>query len=256
MIASALFRRKRDPFQLHVKRSYRLPVGGLKDGDKMTQATAARERRRRNDHLRGQGMPTVYTGGTMWSLPKRQFQALYKAIGSYEEALELRPVMIPWPPMSDGREWTEEDGAPPPHVIYSWARELDAGEIEVDPKLFKIMEDRLMRMFSAQVRKGIVQSSKALQHLGKKVIDGTLDPKTQSQILSLGQAVNYGVGNYATFHKAVTAPRQDDGSLPLGGLTINIGQRPPPRKLRAREPLLIEGEFREVGEKVDSGSSA
>lgn len=221
----------------------------------MTQATAARERKRRTEFLHAQGTPSAYTGGMMWSLPKRQFQALYKAVGSYEEALELRPTMIPWPPQSNGEGWPEES-CPPPHIIYSWARAVDAGEEEVDPKLFKLMEDRIMRMFTAQVRKGIVQSSRALQHLGKKVIDGTLDPKTQSQILSLGQAVNYGVGNYATFHKAVTAPRQEDGTLPLGGLTINIGQRPPPKKLRAREPLMIEGEFKEVpaGDPASLGS--
>lgn len=216
------------------------------------QATAYWERIRQNDHLREQGTPSRYIGGNMWNLPKRQFQALYKVLGSYEEALELRPVMIPWPPKADGTRYNANDNQPPDHVIYSWARAIDAGEDEVDPKLFKLMEDRIMRMFAAQVRKGIVQSSKALQHLGKKVIEGTLDPKTQSQILSLGQAVNYGVGNYAQFHKSVTAPSQTINFN--GRMTLNAG--PPPSKrpkvkaraLPAGEPAteMVEAEFREV----------
>jgi hypothetical protein len=211
----------------------------------MTQATAKREAARRHVALRAAGLPSTFHGGVMWSLPKRQFQALYACVGSYEEALALRPEMLPWPPDRDGVEFP----TPPDHVIYSWARAIDAGEDQVDPKLEKIMEMRLHRRFKAEMRKGMVVSSKALQHLAGKVIDGTIDPKQQSQILSLGQAVNYGMGNYAQFHKALEGNQPGGGLTQIGRLVINApGQQQRQRQQQKVKSKVIEATATEVTE--------
>lgn len=213
----------------------------------MTQATAARERARITTFLSQNRDPQDdsprYTGGPMWTLPKKQVQALYSVVGTYDRMLKLRPEMVPWPPETPGKPCVP----PPDHVLYSWTREIDAGETDPDPKLVKIMDERIMRRFKGQMRDGMETASQALQHLGQKVINNELDPRHQSQILSLGQAVNYGMGAYAQLHKALTDTSQP--TIQIGRLTLNAGAPPPKRvKTKVAKQLAapIDAEFREV----------
>lgn len=184
-----------------------------------------------------------YVGGTRWQIPRKQFQALYVAVGSFDEAVSLQPELAPWPPsLTD---------TPPPHTLYSWASRIDDLREEVDPKILSNMEKKIEAHFRADFRKTIAEASLTVRDLAKMARRGELDAKKQVQLLYAANAANYGMGNYGQYIKN-TAPQ---GPAPVningGRFTINAGQQPPSRRIKAKKAKMIvapilEGEFREV----------
>lgn len=195
----------------------------------------------------GEGEPGIARGGGNWTLPKRQFQALYFVVGTMQEAIELQPELVPWPIDSVSLKPIQ----PSMLLIYKWCREIDAGETEIDDKQFKIMDARIMRRFKSQVRRGIVSSSKALQTVSDKITNGEEVSKIeQLSLIPLSNNTNYGVSSYAQLHKATeSAPSQN---IQIGRLTLNAGAPPPSkRKLNKKVKKLmaapaIDAEYREV----------
>ena len=202
------------------------------------------------------GIVPQYVAGQVWRLPSQQFQALYKKVGTYDEARRLADIMISLP---------EGKPSPEDYVWRRWAFEYDAGDSDVPPKVERVIAEKLTAMRMAGLWRTLQTTSAALETVAKKSADGNLPQATQSQLLSLGNAFNYGMGSLAAMEKQMHG--QQNASLNITGhLRLDAGAPPSTRVKKSLRPVgakvltagaeaqLVEGEFREVPAVGDSNS--
>ena len=216
-----------------------------KNGAIRQRLAAVKQGERTSAFLRSQGITTDYKPGNHWTLPRIQFQALCTVVGSYEGALAAQPKFCPWPPKEDGTP----HASPPPHIIYSWYRELLQGDVEPDEKVVNYLKRAMEADFKHQTRTTILEAGSAVRVLAKRSKDKELSPDVQVQMLYNSQAHNYALGNLAQYEKAM-APATPQNQT-FATFNLNAGTPPPSKRLpkgslKKLRANVIEAKFREV----------
>ena len=199
-------------------------------------------------------MPEGYNPGAQWTLPRQQFLALYKRVGTWDEAVRLAPRLVTVPCHDDGTPYP----MPPERYLRQWIDKYDCGEEDIPPKVERIMGERLTAMRMSGLWRTLQTAGDSLEVVAKKSADGQLEQKVQSQLLSLGNAFNYGMASLASMEKQVNGSGQPQINI-TGKLSLNAGPAPKKKRrvsvmrvLKAGAPAVVEGEYREVP--LDAGA--
>lgn len=126
---------------------------------------------------------------------------------------------------------------PPDHILQQWLIDYDDGKHIVDEAVRARVEAKVDRFHKQEHVTFLRQMMKA----GKKAMEPVEEAGDMKQPVILKYIAD-GVNQGMLMHNARNQPVE---ALSLGGLTINVGQRPPPRKLRQKEvDQIIEGDFK------------
>lgn len=184
------------------------------------------------------GTERRYNGGPSGKIIRDQYLALLDAIGTKPAADRLIKTMVIKPPNAP---WPGEKN------FMSWAHDWQTGEMEADPKLVRLMKQRLMAHEEWENRRVIKAMRDALVKTAEKSADGTLAPASQVQIKYLADGI--GLNTQATA-AAFGTPKPTQAQMNVGKLVINAGERPPPRILKPpktpKVEEIIEAEVREL----------
>lgn len=170
------------------------------------------------------------------SIKERQWYAALADCVGHTKAPEYADEIINW-----------KLGRPTDTILTDWLHQHDDEEWTVDDRIRVRVENKVARFHKQE-------HITFLRRVGKFGI-AILDNATQLgampdpiQLKYAGDAYNQGM----MLHSARSQPTE---SLSLGNLTINVGNRPTPRKLRPKQvEQVIEGVFTEVPVQLASGS--
>lgn len=168
------------------------------------------------------------------SIKERQWYAALADVVGHTKAPEYADEIINW-----------KLGRPPESVLGDWLHQYDDEEWTVDDRIRVRVENKVARFHKQE-------HITFLRRVGQFGIT-ILDKATQQgampdpvQLKYAGDAYNQGM----MLHSARSQPTE---SLSLGGLTINVGNRPTPRKLKPKQvEQVIEGTFTEVPAQLGS----
>lgn len=130
-------------------------------------------------------------------------------------------------------------GRPPDHILARWLQEYEDEKWTLDDRIRSRVEHKVDR-FHKQEHMGFLRR---LGKFGHAVMDEVAkNPGGMEQPVILkyvADGMNQGMMLHST--------RRQEEQISMGGLTINIGNKPPPRKLRPKQvEQMIEGTFTEV----------
>lgn len=204
--------------------------------------TAVWERKRIARVMKDKGLRPLIPGGPMWRVPKAQFQALYACVGSDREALELQPVLVPWPPKDDEGNVHE----PPAHWTYAWARAIDFGDEEVDPVIKDRMEKRIEAYYKHQSRLAVYEMGLTSRHLSRQAREGSLLAAKQVQMKYANDGVAMGLGAITQMYRAEakTPTINFNGRLSLA--PPKNSKRKATRKAEKKQAQITDAQWREV----------
>ena len=129
-------------------------------------------------------------------------------------------------------------GRPPDQVLARWLQECEDNAWTVEDGLRARIEARVDRFHKQDHITFVRQMIKA----GRKAMSSVEETGDMAQPVILKYIAD-GVNQGMMLH----SPRRQEEQMSVGGLTINIGNKPPQRKLRPRQvEQLIEGTFTEI----------
>ena len=166
-----------------------------------------------------------YVGNRHTAREQQQYAALSDKVG-HKLAPAYADDIIMW-----------KQCMPPPHILEQWLLDYEDGKWEVPDRIRQRVEAKLDRFHKQEhlsfMRRMLKAGNKALDPVEK-----TGDMKQPVILKYIADGVNQGY----MLHQN-QKPQQEQ--MNVGGLTINIGQKPPPRKLKAKESnQIIDGEFK------------
>jgi hypothetical protein len=174
-----------------------------------------------------------YSGNRHTAREKQWYAALADTVG-YKYAPKYCDDIINW-----------KQARPPDHILKRWLEDYEDGAYTVDPAILAKVEARVQKFHKQEH----VTFLRKLQKAGDKVADAVIKTGHTRQPVLIKYAAD-GANQGWLLHQQ---HRPSQELMNLAGLTINVGQRPPPRKLRPRDAeKIIEGEFKEL----PSGSTA
>lgn len=162
-----------------------------------------------------------YWGNRHTEREKQWYAALSEKVG-YKNAPKYADDIINW-----------QQARPPDHLLARWLNEYDNGDWPIDDAIRVRVENKVDR-FHKQEHMGFLRQ---MLKAGKKALaplEATGDMRQPVILKYIADGVNQG------FLMHNDRQKQTEG-LQMGGLTINIGQKPPPRKLRQRDVDAIQG---------------
>lgn len=172
-----------------------------------------------------------YTGGAAFSRARKQFQVLYEKEGSFPRAVANMELIL-WPDLQ-----TEEgkDQRPAPHILHSWAQEVDEGNADIPDKLRKAFLARYDAYTHAAVREALIENAKTAQHLAKLARDGKLKPEFSSQYMHANNGTSF-------LLKESLGQRPQETPRKIAGMKFLA----PKKTVKALKEGTIEGEYRVV----------
>ena len=185
-----------------------------------------------------------YNAGRHTEREKQWYAALADVVG-YSKAPEYADHIINW-----------RQCRPPDSIMRDWLWDYDAGKWEVEDAIRSKVENKVQR-FHKQEHMGFLRRMIKAGHRALDPVEADGDMKQPVILKYLADGVNQGM----MLHNQ--RQPQSEG-LSLGGLTINVGTRPPPRKLRQKDvdqalslqsPEIIEGDFKLLPEMSHANSN-
>lgn len=163
------------------------------------------------------GQERAYYGGAAGRIIKNQYLALLDALGTKPAADRLAREMIIAPPNAP---W------PNPENFMAWAHHWQLGVLEADPKLVRLMKQRLMAHEEWENRRFIHKLREAGNTVADKAKDGTLASEKQVQLKYIADGV-------AMVTRDTAAAYGTPKPTPTQIQQLNIVNNAPPRRLRA-----------------------
>lgn len=176
-------------------------------------------------HARGPRKLEGYTGNRHTIRERAWYLALAETVG-YKDAPLYADDIINW-----------HQGRPPDHILKRWLYEYDDGNHQYDDAVKTRVEQRVARL-NKQRHMGFLQRMIKAGHRALDPVEEDGDMKQPVILKYIADGVNQGM----LLHNQ---KQQQESSISLGGLTINVGKQPPPRKLRAKDvDAVVDGEFK------------
>jgi len=198
-----------------------------------------------------------YGRGSELTLPRQQFQLLYREIG-YQQAIEIgvEERFILWP----------LEATPPKHVLYAWAMEADQEGCEIPPNVetaFKKRWENYAKAIAIRTVRGTAKLSQDFTRLAsalyKEASEGNIDEEKLRLVKDTTSILMHANNGTGFIYRELVggATKKDTGQqMTVNRLTINAGPPPEPRKrpsaimrrkVAAAIPATVElTEFKEI----------
>lgn len=184
------------------------------------------------EQYRGPRKTTGYTGNSNTVKERRWYAALADKVG-FRNAPKYVDDIIIW-----------KQGRPPAHILENWLRDYDDAKFDVPDDIRVRVENRVER-FHKQKHMGFLQRMIASGHRALDPVEETGDMKQPVILKYIADGVNQGM----MLHSSRAAAAME--TMGLGGLTINIGNKPPPRKLKQKDvDKIMDAEFSVIPERT------
>lgn len=189
--------------------------------------------------------------GREWSIPKRQFQALYMEVGMFKLAYEMAKDLVIWP-------LDDKDQVIIPHdnKLRQWALEVDLGETgKIPDEYIKQMKKKADRYILAHTGLTLIRLQNQTHRMLDMMEKGEFDKEMNGTFGNVNTAWTFGLKELTNARGGAQVAKE----MRVGNLQLNFGSVPKGIKARARkesrrtkhEPFVLnepvlDGEYREV----------